>query len=211
MPSGRAVKPATSCAPRPARRSRSTPTSRAGSCSPTASRTPSSCRRRASRRLRDAHGRDRRHLRRHLRRPDGPTTLVRGCRGGGDDAGELVWRLPLHPTTRRRRGPLRRHRQRDRDPQGGLDRRRGVPRRFTGDVPWAHVDIAGTANDAGKPYARKGGNGFGVRLILELAHGVAPEAKAPPQIETLGRVHGADRSPRVPEEGAGTPWRGWRP
>ena len=42
-------------------------------------------------------------------------------------------------------------------------------RRFTGDVPWAHVDIAGTAWDAGRPYASKGGSGFGVRLLVELA------------------------------------------
>ena len=72
------------------------------------------------------------------------------------------------------RGPLRRHRQRGRDPQGRLDRRGRVPaQRFTGDVPWAHVDIAGTAWDTGKAYAPKGGTGFGVRLILELADGLA--------------------------------------
>ena len=33
---------------------------------------------------------------------------------------------------------------------------RRVPRRFTGDVPWAHVDIAGTAWNTGRPYARQG-------------------------------------------------------
>ena len=41
--------------------------------------------------------------------------------------------------------------------------------RFTGDVPWAHLDIAGTAWGAGKPYAPKGGSGFGVRLFVALA------------------------------------------
>ena len=46
-------------------------------------------------------------------------------------------------------------------------------KRFTVDVPWAHVDIAGTASDAGKAYARKGGTGFGVRMILELAQELA--------------------------------------
>ncbi len=40
--------------------------------------------------------------------------------------------------------------------------------RFTGDVPWAHLDIAGTAWDAGHPEAPKGGTGFGVRLLVEL-------------------------------------------
>ena len=42
-------------------------------------------------------------------------------------------------------------------------------RRFTGDLPWVHLDIAGTAWDSGRPYAAKGGSGFGVRLLVELA------------------------------------------
>ena len=41
--------------------------------------------------------------------------------------------------------------------------------RFTGEVPWAHLDIAGMAWDRGKPYAAKGGAGFGVRTLVELA------------------------------------------
>ena len=40
-----------------------------------------------------------------------------------------------------------------------------------GDVPWAHLDIAGTAYDNGKPYTSKGGAGWGVRLLVELARG----------------------------------------
>ena len=31
------------------------------------------------------------------------------------------------------------------------------------------IHIAGTADDTGKPYAPKGGSGFGVRLLVELA------------------------------------------
>ena len=42
-------------------------------------------------------------------------------------------------------------------------------RRFAGDVPWAHLDIAGTAWNTGKAYAPKGGSGYGVRLLIELA------------------------------------------
>ena len=42
-------------------------------------------------------------------------------------------------------------------------------KRFAGDVPWAHLDIAGTAWDTGRPYIGKGGAGFGVRLLLEMA------------------------------------------
>jgi leucyl aminopeptidase len=41
---------------------------------------------------------------------------------------------------------------------------------FVGDVPWAHLDIAGPAR-AGEAehYIPKGGTGFGVRTIVELA------------------------------------------
>jgi leucyl aminopeptidase len=41
--------------------------------------------------------------------------------------------------------------------------------RFAGDVPWAHLDIAGASDDVGRPYAAKGASGWGVRLLLELA------------------------------------------
>jgi leucyl aminopeptidase len=41
---------------------------------------------------------------------------------------------------------------------------------FVGDVPWAHLDIAGTAYDVPRPYfAAKQATGFGVRLLVELA------------------------------------------
>jgi leucyl aminopeptidase len=41
--------------------------------------------------------------------------------------------------------------------------------RFVGDTPWAHLDIAGVADDNGRAYTAKGGSGFGVRLLVELA------------------------------------------
>jgi leucyl aminopeptidase len=41
---------------------------------------------------------------------------------------------------------------------------------FAGEVPWAHLDIAGTAWDVPRAYLRgKGATGFGVRLLVELA------------------------------------------
>jgi leucyl aminopeptidase len=41
---------------------------------------------------------------------------------------------------------------------------------FVGDVPWAHLDIAGTAFDVPDiPYYRPGATGAGVRLMVELA------------------------------------------
>jgi len=41
---------------------------------------------------------------------------------------------------------------------------------FSGGLPWAHLDIAGTArSDSDDGYVSKGGTGFGVRTLVELA------------------------------------------
>jgi leucyl aminopeptidase len=41
---------------------------------------------------------------------------------------------------------------------------------FAGGLPWAHLDIAGTAwADEGKPWQPKGPTGFSVRTLAELA------------------------------------------
>jgi leucyl aminopeptidase len=43
-------------------------------------------------------------------------------------------------------------------------------REFTGGLPWAHLDIAGTAwSDENKPFLPKGASGVGVRTLIELA------------------------------------------
>ena len=88
----------------------------------------------------------------------------------GARAGELTWRLPLHAEY------AELIKSRYADIANAVEARKAGSitaaeflRRFTGDVPWAHLDIAGTAYDNGKPYTRKGGAGFGVRLLVELA------------------------------------------
>jgi leucyl aminopeptidase len=54
-------------------------------------------------------------------------------------------------------------------------------REFTGDTPWVHLDIAGTAwLDDAKPWAGKGGTGVAVRTLVDLAmnfDGRGPAAK----------------------------------
>ena len=88
----------------------------------------------------------------------------------GERSGELVWRLPLHAEY----ADLIKSRYADlanavEARKAGSITAAQFLRRFTGDVPWAHVDIAGTAYENGKPYTPKGGAGFGVRLLVELA------------------------------------------
>jgi leucyl aminopeptidase len=88
----------------------------------------------------------------------------------GDETGEIVWRLPLHPEyaelIKGQYGDL------DNAPEvrkAGSITAAEFLRKFAGDTPWAHLDIAGTAWDIGRPYAQKGGSGYGVRLLVQLA------------------------------------------
>jgi leucyl aminopeptidase len=90
----------------------------------------------------------------------------------GERTGELAWRLPLHAEYAKliegRYGDIV-NSPADRV-AGGITAAEFL-HRFVGEVPWAHLDIAGTAYDGGKPYAPKGGAGWGVRLLVDLARG----------------------------------------
>jgi leucyl aminopeptidase len=88
----------------------------------------------------------------------------------GAASGELVWRLPLHELYAEQvKGTYA-------DLQNASADRTAHPiqggqflARFAGDVPWAHVDMAGVGDNLSRPYFGKGGTGFGVRLLVELA------------------------------------------
>jgi leucyl aminopeptidase len=88
----------------------------------------------------------------------------------GERTGEIVWRLPLHAE----------YDELIKGTYGDLDnapeaRKAGTIvgaaflSNFVGDVPWAHLDIAGSAWDLGRAYVGKGASGYGVRLLVELA------------------------------------------
>jgi leucyl aminopeptidase len=84
--------------------------------------------------------------------------------------GEVVWRLPLHEHY------AKTIESKYADLANAVETRKAGSivaaeflRNFTGDVPWAHIDIAGASNDSGRAYAPKGGTGYGVRLLVELA------------------------------------------
>jgi leucyl aminopeptidase len=88
----------------------------------------------------------------------------------GASSGEIVWRLPMHDEyaamLKGKFGDL------DNAPEG---RKAGTITggtflsNFVGKVPWAHLDIAGTAWDLDRAYVGKGASGFGVRLLVALA------------------------------------------
>lgn len=86
----------------------------------------------------------------------------------GETAGELLWRLPLFQAYKedikskiadlKNCGPR---------PAGSITAALFLEE-FVGDIPWAHVDIAGTAFlTRDYSYWPQGGVGFGVRLIVE--------------------------------------------
>ena len=89
-------------------------------------------------------------------------------------SGDLLWRLPLHNDY------ADAIKGRYADIVNSTENRKAASitaaeflHRFVGEVPWAHLDIAGTANDTGRPYAGRGGSGYGVRLLVELAKRLA--------------------------------------
>ncbi len=97
-------------------------------------------------------------------------TWVDAVRDAGDRTGELLWRLPLHPEYADMvKGEIADLVNATAERKAGSITAAEFLRRFAGDVPWAHVDIAGTAWGLGRAYAKKGGSGFGVRMLVDLA------------------------------------------
>jgi leucyl aminopeptidase len=102
-------------------------------------------------------------------------------RGAADLVGERVWPLPL-PDDYRRGIDSSVADMKNVGPREGGALTAGIfLQEFVDGVPWAHLDIAGPAFLSGEDgYLPKGGTGFGVRTLLELAeHFEAPATKEP--------------------------------
>jgi len=92
----------------------------------------------------------------------------------GRKTGELVWRLPLHPEYKElTKGTVA-------DLTNASSKRKASTiyagsflEEFVDDTPWAHLDIAGTAWDVGRPYTGKDASGYGVRLLTALARSLS--------------------------------------
>jgi leucyl aminopeptidase len=107
---------------------------------------------------------------------------IEQVRGAADRVGERVWPLPLPADYRKgiespiadikNVGPR----------EGGALTAGLFLQEFVDNVPWVHLDIAGpaflTGEDGNLP---KGGTGFGVRTLLELASTFEPPAALPKQ------------------------------
>jgi leucyl aminopeptidase len=90
------------------------------------------------------------------------------------ETGELAWRLPLHPEYKQlTKGTVADLTNAAAKRKAGTIYAGSFLEEFTDDVPWAHLDIAGTAWDTGREYVGKGATGFGVRLFVRLAADLA--------------------------------------
>ena len=93
--------------------------------------------------------------------------LAQGLMRAGDETHDRVWRMPLGDEY----DELLKSDIADmKNVGGGRDAGSVVAaqfiKRFVGEVPWAHLDIAGvTWSSKSKPVVPKGGTGFGVRLL----------------------------------------------
>jgi leucyl aminopeptidase len=92
-------------------------------------------------------------------------------------SGDHTWPFPLHRRYRRYVDSAYA------DLKNASELRQGSPvlaaeflREFAGDGPWAHIDMAGPGfleRSRGDYYTQRGGTGYGVRLIVELARRVS--------------------------------------
>ena len=91
------------------------------------------------------------------------------------NSGEPLWRMPLHPSYMQMiEGRYADIRNTASKRVGGASTGAEFIHHFAGDeIPWAHIDIAGVADGVDLPYAKHGGAGFGVRLLVCLAESLA--------------------------------------
>jgi leucyl aminopeptidase len=89
-------------------------------------------------------------------------------------AGERVWPMPL-PSDYRKKIDSDVADMKNTGPRyGGAINAALLLKEFVGDVPWAHLDIAGPARASDtEHYVLKGGTGFGVRTLVALAEALA--------------------------------------
>ncbi len=94
-------------------------------------------------------------------------TLAKQLIEAGDAVGERVWRLPLGPDYAKHiKSEIADIKNTGRAREAGATAGAVFLERFVGDVPWAHIDIAGVAwSKRDLPLAGKGATGFGIRLL----------------------------------------------
>jgi leucyl aminopeptidase len=95
----------------------------------------------------------------------------------GEASGDHMWPFPMHPRYRRYVDSVFADMKNSSDlRQAGAVLAAAFLEEFAGEGPWAHADIAGPAfleRSRGDYMTQRGGTGYGVRLIVELASQLA--------------------------------------
>jgi leucyl aminopeptidase len=88
---------------------------------------------------------------------------------------ERMWQLPLYPEYRRQIESTIADMKNVGGRAGGALTASSLLREFVGDVPWAHLDIAGTTwIEKSNGYSTVGATGYGVATLVQLALSVTP-------------------------------------
>jgi leucyl aminopeptidase len=99
-----------------------------------------------------------------------PQSWVEAVRAAGDTAGDRLWPMPLHEEYFEQLKSEIADMANVGGRPGGAITAALFLKEFTGGLPWAHLDVAGTAwVDEPKPYSPKGATGVAVRTLAELA------------------------------------------
>jgi leucyl aminopeptidase len=99
-----------------------------------------------------------------------PNEWVERVRAVADRAGDRVWPMPIFDEYKDQlKSEIADFTNTGGRPAGSITAAMFL-KEFTGGLPWAHLDIAGTAwTDEARPYLPKGASGVAVRTLAELA------------------------------------------
>jgi leucyl aminopeptidase len=99
--------------------------------------------------------------------------LITRVRELGDETGDRVWHMPLHPEfSEMMKGKLADLCNISGQRWGGANSAAAFLQHFAEGTPWVHLDIAGPSHTAkSEPYRPPGGTGVGVRILAGLAMG----------------------------------------
>ncbi|MGI9644265.1 MAG: leucyl aminopeptidase [Ilumatobacteraceae bacterium] len=96
--------------------------------------------------------------------------LIDQVRDRASDVDEPVWQMPLESKYRKMLDSVVADMRNVGGPYGGVITAALFLAEFVGDVPWAHLDIAGPMDaDSDEGIYAKGATGYGTRLLIDLA------------------------------------------
>lgn len=111
----------------------------------------------------------------------GSDEIATALTAAAETSGEAIWHLPIPPemAERVRSSKIADLSQHDWVRWGGALFAAAFLREFTGDLPWAHLDIAGPAFNSGAPWGHttSGGTGFAVTTLVDYARTLADVAE----------------------------------